>query len=87
MDLMKKGLLQPIDGKDEDDSISMGYSDAYYAYHQRRGHSIHFLRLWSLQFWTSLHKENILSPRFILMDLMKKGLLQPMHRKDEDDSM
>lgn len=39
-DLVKKGLLKPLERKAEDDNIFMGNSDAYCSYHYIRGHAI-----------------------------------------------
>ena len=44
-DLVKKGLLQPLDRKAKDDSVSIGNSKAYCTYHQRRDHSTNFCKV------------------------------------------
>lgn len=39
-DLIKKSLLKPLERKVEDDNVSMGNSNTYCTYYQRRGHAI-----------------------------------------------
>lgn len=43
-DLMKKGLLQPMKKSAQDDNTPMGKYEAYYTYHQWKGHSTKFCK-------------------------------------------
>lgn len=43
-DLIKRELLWPMEKSAQDDNIPMGKFDAYYTYHQRKGHATNFCK-------------------------------------------